>query len=70
MIRVRAEAAILIQAVQTRHILVGQGEVEDVDVLAAAAFANGLRNGYHPVLQIPTENDLRRRFAVFVRKLA
>src|SRR3989442_12764257 len=54
-----------VEGVDCRDLSWSQLEVEEVEVLGDPVWADGLWDGAAPVLDVPPENDLRWRFAVF-----
>lgn len=49
-----------------RHLIVGELEVEDVEVLRHALGMHGLRDRHHPALHEPAQDDLSDRLAVLL----
>lgn len=63
-IRVRAEAVVLIQLLDGFNILIAECEVEESGVLDDPLLMDRLRNGDDTLLQIPAQNNLCYRLAV------
>src|SRR5690606_28751541 len=66
--RNRSALLIAVERSNPFHILIGQREVEYVNVFANPFWMDGFRNDDRTFLQVPTQNDLGRCFAVFFRQ--
>lgn len=52
------------------HLLIGEGEIPDVDILLHTLHMDGLRYDGHTALDIPAENHLRCTLAVLLSDLS
>ena len=65
--RIGAAARTGIERVDLRHLRVAQHEVENVDVFGDPGSFDRLRDGDDAILELPAQNDLRRRFPMRLR---
>lgn len=64
-VRIGAKTVVFVQRIQFRHVFSRQFKIKDIRIFFDAMFFHGFWNGDHTMLEVPTQHDLRRRFAVF-----
>lgn len=69
LIRVRSEAFVFVQLSDFTQFIFIKTEVPDVKILGDARRRHGFRDHHQAAIEVPADDDLRRRFAVFVRQL-
>ena len=69
LIRVRPEAFVFVQLSDFTQFIFIETEVPDVKILGDARRRHGFRDHHQAAIEVPADDDLRRRFAVFVRQL-
>lgn len=53
----------------TNHLVIGQCEIKDADILYHPLFVHGLGNDHHATLKVPAQNDLSDALPVFLCNL-
>ena len=64
----REIALVFVQFTDFRHFFMGQGKVEDVDVLRQVCWIGGFRENYVAFLDVPAQDDLGICPAVLLRQ--